>query len=115
MHLLRVAVDPHIPLASSPGLVEIGASRCSSATTGSSTFIVIRDSTDAGSIATSTVGMKRPRTLSQNRLVANVVDLHRHHLASVRRVIPIAADSFVTDLFVGPRTSADASTTMAPT
>lgn len=75
----------------------------------------MRDSTDAGSAATSTAGTKRPRTLSQKRLVAKIVDHHLHHRASVRRLIPSTADSLVTAAFEGPRTSADASTTTAPT
>ena len=74
----------------------------------------IADSSDDGMAASSTAGMKRPRRLVQNRLVTNIVDHHRHHRASVRRLMPSSADSFVTDVFEGPRWSAAASTTTAP-
>ena len=74
----------------------------------------IADSSVDGIPASSTAGMKRPRRLVQNRLVANIVDHHRHHRASVRRLMPSSDDSFVADVFEGPRWSAAASTTTAP-
>lgn len=85
---LRVAKDPHDALASRCGRVEIGASKRNSVTSGGSSSIgVTRDSSDAGIAASSTAGTMRPRRLVQNRLVANIVDHHRRHRTSVRRLI----------------------------
>src|ERR1700733_4650919 len=75
VQVLRVADDPHIALASSPGLVVTGAiSRSRAMSRSASSLASIRDSSDAGIAASSTAGTNRPRRLVQNRLVANTVD-----------------------------------------
>src|SRR5688500_2393397 len=64
-HPLRVTDDPHDALASSHGRVDSGASKRKSVTTAGSSVTSTRASSDAGIVASSTAGAKRPRKLVQ--------------------------------------------------